>query len=216
MSSSFFFKGCVISVTFQACPIRIAGVTGAPATAVNGVFEPVEEVYNGKTLYRKRGDEGKWLRYSTVSAKWTVSGTSDKEANNTTGWCISAELRLNNPLLAKSWEVFVDGSFTVQASAVALELVLLKLFCILRLLTSTLYRVFLSVLRVSPAHPLHPSMGSLSRLKRCTTARYYIASVVMPKNGYDTAQPVRDGRCLVHRTRKQTIQPVGALVLNCV
>ncbi len=105
----------------QAFPIRIAGVTGPPASAVNGVFEPVEEVYNGKTLYRKRGDAEKWLRYSTTSNRWTVSGTADKEANNTTGWCITSEFRLDDPMLAKLWEVYVDGKFVAQATVVLLE-----------------------------------------------------------------------------------------------
>ncbi len=74
-------------------------------------------------LFRKRGDAEKWLRYSTTSNRWTVSGTSDKEANNTTGWCISVDLKLDDPLLVKSWEVFIDGKFTVQATVFALELV---------------------------------------------------------------------------------------------
>ncbi len=94
---------------------------------MNGVYEPCEEVYNGKTLFRKRGDAEKWLRYSTTSARWTVSGTADKEANNSTGWCISSDLRFNKPILVKSWEVFIDGAFVVQPTAVSLEPVTLTM-----------------------------------------------------------------------------------------
>ena len=100
----------------------MVGAQGPNAANVNGVYEPVDEAYNGKVLFRKRGDADKWLRYTTTQ-KWVVSSTASKDANNTTGWCMSVELGLASPMEVSSWEIAVGGKFVAQATIATLPIV---------------------------------------------------------------------------------------------
>ena len=98
-------------------PVLIAGATGQNADSVNGIYEPTGEIYNDRTLFRKKGDSTKWLRYVSSNGLWLVSSDSDKEANNSNGWSSSRPGGLKDPADASSWQIF-DGSTFKEQSAV--------------------------------------------------------------------------------------------------
>ena len=54
---------------------------------VNGIYEPVTEVYNGKLLFQKRGIPDVWLRFEASTRFWVVSSTADKDSKKNLGWC---------------------------------------------------------------------------------------------------------------------------------
>ena len=90
----------------------LAGATGANSAKVNGIYHPVDEVYNEMVLYRKEGDDGKWLRYvAGTSNHWKVSSTADKDANNNTAWAYCVEKGLADPSNAATWHVLNHASF---------------------------------------------------------------------------------------------------------
>ena len=63
-------------------------------------------------LYRKEGDDGKWLRYvAGTSNHWKVSSTADKDANNNTAWAYCVEKGLADPSNAATWHVLNHASF---------------------------------------------------------------------------------------------------------
>ena len=65
------------TLTFGGC----AKGTAAINAIVNGVFDLTSELYNGRPLFRKRGDETVCLRFAK-SSMWVVSTSADKVANN--------------------------------------------------------------------------------------------------------------------------------------
>ena len=92
----------------ESSTVRITGVTGANKDIINGVYEPTGEAYNGRALFRKKGDGDKWLRYVTSESlnDWRVSSTSHKDANDDIGWLQCGEKGLEDPTQATSWKVY--------------------------------------------------------------------------------------------------------------
>eukprot|EP00947_MAST-08B_sp_MAST-8B-sp1_P005599 g5599.t1 len=102
-------------------PVTISGATGPNAAAVNGDYLPTGEIYNGKPLFRKSRDAGKWLRYVTHDGRntWMVSPTADKEENKGAGWAWCDEKGLHDPADAgATWKVW-DGTQSQKQAAVA-------------------------------------------------------------------------------------------------
>ena len=54
------------------------GVKG-PKEFLNGTYDPVG-ILNGKPLFRKRGDDSRWLRYTLKGTHWMISDTANKGA----------------------------------------------------------------------------------------------------------------------------------------
>ena len=59
------------------------GVGGIPPL-VNGMYDLTTELHNGRVLFRKRGDDSLWLRY-TKMGYWMVSPVANKDANDDLG-----------------------------------------------------------------------------------------------------------------------------------
>ena len=94
----------------------IAGATGPSAALVNGTYQPIDETYNGRVLFRKEGDGDKWLMYVTTDGSnyWMVSTTASKDANNGGGWAYCNEKGLPDPTQAATWKVVDSGGFLKQ------------------------------------------------------------------------------------------------------
>jgi hypothetical protein len=63
-------------------------LAGFQCTKINGEFDLVPELYNGRALFRKRDDKTVWLRFAK-SEYWTVSPTAEKEANSNLAWAFA-------------------------------------------------------------------------------------------------------------------------------
>ena len=53
----------------EAVSIDIRGARGSNQSAIDGVYELIDEVCSGWSLYRKRGDANKWLEFFIASNK---------------------------------------------------------------------------------------------------------------------------------------------------
>jgi hypothetical protein len=84
--------------------IMVAGVTGEKADKLNGWYETTVDLQNGKPLFRKLKNPETWLRF-TGDNTWMFSGTSDKDLNNTKGWCVSVEAGKDLPTHVHSWKI---------------------------------------------------------------------------------------------------------------
>jgi hypothetical protein len=85
--------------------IMVAGVMGEKADKLNGWYETtVDHLQNGKPLFRKLKNPDTWLRFTTDNT-WMFSGTSDKDLNNTSGWCVSVEAGKDLPTHVHSWKI---------------------------------------------------------------------------------------------------------------
>ena len=89
-------------------PLPLSGAKGPSASVINGVYVPVDELYNDHVLYQKRSDPDKYLRYVKQNGSWKVSNNASKAANNDKGLAHSAETELPLPTLAKTWKEW-DG-----------------------------------------------------------------------------------------------------------
>jgi hypothetical protein len=94
--------------------VVIGGLTRAHAERVNGIYEPVAEVYNGNLLFQKRGMPDVWLRFEAVNRFWMVSSTAEKDAKKDLGWCHCTEENLHDPKRALAWKVLTGSSFEDQ------------------------------------------------------------------------------------------------------
>ena len=84
--------------------VMVAGVTGEKAELLNGWYETTADRQNGKPLFRKLKNPDTWLRFTTDNA-WIFSHTSDKDLNNTGGWCVSVEAGKDLPTLVHTWKI---------------------------------------------------------------------------------------------------------------
>ena len=83
--------------------VMVAGVTGEKAELLNGWYETTADRQNGKPLFRKLKNPDTWLRFTTDNA-WIFSHTSDKDLNNTNGWCVSVEAGKDLPTHVHTWK----------------------------------------------------------------------------------------------------------------
>jgi hypothetical protein len=93
--------------------VIISGASGNNAAFVNGSFLCVDELYNGRALYRKEGDPNAWLCYC-MSSKWAVSTTADKVANNDSCYAHSVNMDMAFATGESLWNVFADGKWVEQ------------------------------------------------------------------------------------------------------
>jgi hypothetical protein len=84
--------------------IMVAGVMGEKADKLNGWYETTVDLQNGKPLFRKLKNPDTWLRF-TRDNTWMFSDTSDKDLNNTEGWCVSVEAGKDLPTHVHSWKI---------------------------------------------------------------------------------------------------------------
>lgn len=82
---------------------------------INGIYEPTDEICNGWPVYRKRGDQNKWLEFFVQSNKWYIKATSDK--GRARGWMRLSADPPTRPELCKSiCEVWDGNKWTSQPS----------------------------------------------------------------------------------------------------
>jgi hypothetical protein len=84
--------------------IMVAGVMGEKADKLNGWYETTVKLQNGKPLFRKLKHPDAWLRFTTDNT-WMFSDTSDKDLNNTDGWCVSVEAGKDLPTHVDYWKI---------------------------------------------------------------------------------------------------------------
>jgi hypothetical protein len=84
--------------------VMVAGVMGEKADKLNGWYETTVHLQNGKPLFRKLKNPDTWLRF-TRDNTWMFSDTSDKDLNNTNGWCVSVQTGKDLPTHVHSWKI---------------------------------------------------------------------------------------------------------------
>lgn len=95
--------------------IDIRGAKGPNAVTINGVYDPTEEICNGWSVYRKRGDPTKWLEFFVPSNKWYIKATSDR--GRARGWMrLSADPPARPELCKSVCEVWDGNKWTSQSS----------------------------------------------------------------------------------------------------
>eukprot|EP00729_Bicosta_minor_P016936 gene16936-biopygen29287 len=100
--------------------VEVKGAAGLNGAKVNGVYEKVEEMQNGKPVYIKVGSTGMMCCWYDRSGRWLVSTTTHKDANEAAGYAKSIETGLAAPELATQWDVYLGDKWEVQpAVAVA-------------------------------------------------------------------------------------------------
>jgi hypothetical protein len=87
--------------------VIVAGVMGGKAALLNGWYETTDDLQNGKPLFRKLKNPDAWLRFTTDKT-WMFSDTSDKELNNTNGWCVSVEAGKDLPTQVDMWKIYAN------------------------------------------------------------------------------------------------------------
>eukprot|EP00729_Bicosta_minor_P025333 gene25333-biopygen18417 len=94
--------------------------TDAATPRVNGMYEMVEEIQNGKPVYIKVGSTGTMCCWYAPNGKWLASRTKHKDANKFAGSAASIETGLAAPELATQWNVDLGDKWEMQpAVAVA-------------------------------------------------------------------------------------------------
>jgi hypothetical protein len=91
--------------TRPSATVTVAGAEGSKANALNGLYYPTGDLYNGKPLFRKQNDlggDGEWLRFATDD-RWIFSDTRSKVANNTSGCACSLHSGFDHPTSVVKW-----------------------------------------------------------------------------------------------------------------
>eukprot|EP00729_Bicosta_minor_P032811 gene32811-biopygen31608 len=81
---------------------------------VNGMYEKVEEMQNGKPVYIKVGTSGMACCWYAPNGMWTVSATTYKDDNKNTGYAHSIAAELAAPELATQWTVSLGVKWAEQ------------------------------------------------------------------------------------------------------
>eukprot|EP00729_Bicosta_minor_P032664 gene32664-biopygen8675 len=94
--------------------VAIKGAAGLNGAAVNGMYEKVEEMQNGKPVYIKVGTTGMVCCWYDPDGQWVVSPTKHKDANKAAGFAHSIVAGLAAPELATQWKVDLGDKWEVQ------------------------------------------------------------------------------------------------------
>eukprot|EP00729_Bicosta_minor_P008523 gene8523-biopygen10118 len=94
--------------------VEIKGAAGLNGAFVNGMYEKVEEMQNGKPVYIKVATSGMVCCWYAPDGRWFVSPTTYKDANKNTGYAYSIEQGLAAPELATQWDVHLGAKWGVQ------------------------------------------------------------------------------------------------------
>mmetsp|Transcript_52299 Transcript_52299/g.150671 ORF Transcript_52299/g.150671 Transcript_52299/m.150671 type:complete len:229 (-) Transcript_52299:97-783(-) len=96
--------------------ILVRGATGVNAAAIVGDYVDSGNAYNGRPLFAKEGDEGRWLRFVTVGGlnQWRISSTSSLEAHDDQGYAYCADVDLRSPAGCLHWYVWSGSQWELQ------------------------------------------------------------------------------------------------------
>eukprot|EP00729_Bicosta_minor_P005141 gene5141-biopygen20803 len=89
--------------------VEIKGAAGLHGADVNGMYEKVEGMQNGKPVYIKVGTTGMVCCWYGPSERWLVSLTTYKDANKNGGYAHSIDTGLAAPELVTQWTVYLGG-----------------------------------------------------------------------------------------------------------
>jgi len=103
----------------KAVPVDIRGAQGPSASSINGVYEPTDEICGGWPVYRKHGDNEKWLEHHAATNEWYVKPTADR--NRAEGWmCLASDPPCRPELCRGICEVWNGEKWTVADSVTVL------------------------------------------------------------------------------------------------
>eukprot|EP00729_Bicosta_minor_P032744 gene32744-biopygen845 len=103
--------------------VEIKGAAGLNGTKVNGLYEKVEEMQNGKPVYIKVGSTGMVCCWYGPNGQWYVSSTTSKDANEAAAAAHSIAAGLEAPELATQWNVHRGGGELEVQPAVTVAVV---------------------------------------------------------------------------------------------
>mmetsp|Transcript_2498 Transcript_2498/g.6292 ORF Transcript_2498/g.6292 Transcript_2498/m.6292 type:complete len:1139 (-) Transcript_2498:33-3449(-) len=85
--------------------VVLSGASGPNAYWVNGAYDPVGTMYNGKPLFQKRHDKQRWLRYAIDNDvnTWRVSDTDSVKTNDDKGYAYGGGAEVLDPSSIKRW-----------------------------------------------------------------------------------------------------------------
>ena len=86
--------------------LEISGVNGSRAALLNGSYVLVDDIHNGKPLFKKEGNEV-WLLFHK-DKKWCFTDTESKNANDCAGYCWGKE-SVDNPVRVVQWYVLDEN-----------------------------------------------------------------------------------------------------------
>eukprot|EP00729_Bicosta_minor_P004233 gene4233-biopygen17830 len=89
--------------------VEIKGAAGLNGAFVNGMYEKVEEMQNGKPVYITVGSTKMACCWYGPDGDWLVSSTTHKDANKYAGNAYSTTAGLAAPELATQWKVALGG-----------------------------------------------------------------------------------------------------------
>ncbi len=85
--------------------LSVTGATDKWAEIVNGMYDPTEEVVDGVTAYRKRGDADMWLQYSKASKDWSFQNLPNRGTGNAYAFVVCDPLRLPDQCEGLVWRI---------------------------------------------------------------------------------------------------------------
>ena len=105
--------------------ITISGATVDRSDFVNGNFEPTSELCNGKTVYKKKGDEHTWLELvkspDNLEWGWYIKPTSARGPGSALcygyGMCFH---EYNDPQECFSFHVYDGSKFTCEKDVICI------------------------------------------------------------------------------------------------
>lgn len=104
----------------HALIVDIRGARGPSASSINGIYEPTDEICGGWPVYRKKGDNEKWLEHHAATNEWYVKPTADR--NRAEGWmCLASDPPCRPEQCRGVCEVWNGERWTVADSVTVLE-----------------------------------------------------------------------------------------------
>jgi hypothetical protein len=86
--------------------LEISGVNGSRAALLNGSYVLVDDIHNGKPLFKKQTADV-WLLFQK-DKKWCFTDTESKNANDCAGYCWGKE-SVDNPVRVVQWYVLDEN-----------------------------------------------------------------------------------------------------------
>ena len=94
-------------VPAKATGVRITGVTGDYADAVNGMYETMTEMSGDMPVYAKVGNSDRWLVYYAPENRWQVVRTANKSIDIAAAYCVISAKGLPHECPKCQWQVSI-------------------------------------------------------------------------------------------------------------
>jgi len=101
----------------------IEGATGSRALRTNGIFEPMDEEYNGMPVYKKKGDDDTFMELVSGASglRWYIKPLKERGASSV---CfayhnvVSTNVNLPQNCTESLWNVYDGNAFAAQSTVV--------------------------------------------------------------------------------------------------